>query len=182
MNLSKILLSFRRCLYNLFIYSFNIIFQINPLNISRIIQLKCVGAKVPFSSQLSRKVRFDFPWRLRISSNCFISENVYLDCRGGYIHIDANTDISYGAIIYTLTHDIDSKNFSIYMADVFIGKRVWIAAKSIVTPGVKIADGTVLSANSVLTKDTKKNSLYIGINAKFVKKLNTDRASSVRSV
>ena len=49
---------------------------------------------------------------------------------------------------------------------------VWVAANSTILPGVKIADGCVIAAGSVVTSDCDvENSLYGGIPARFIKKL-----------
>lgn len=52
---------------------------------------------------------------------------------------------------------------------VIIGKNVWIGDKATVLPGVKIGDGAIIGANSVVTKDIPANSIAVGNPAKVVK-------------
>lgn len=43
-----------------------------------------------------------------------------------------------------------------------------------ITPGIKVARGTITGAMSLLTKDTEENCLYVGVPAKKVRKLTKD--------
>jgi len=117
---------------------------------------------------------------LTIGANCHIGKFVYLDCRGGTIVIEQDSDVSEGAIIYTLSHDIQSENFCTKKGDVLIGARSWICARAIVLPGACIGKGNVLSANSVFSGASSEYNLLIGNLAKPVKKLLSNRASRVR--
>jgi acetyltransferase-like isoleucine patch superfamily enzyme len=51
-----------------------------------------------------------------------------------------------------------------------IGKDVWIGARSIIMRGVKIGDGAIIAANSVITKDVEPYSIVGGSPARFIKK------------
>jgi acetyltransferase-like isoleucine patch superfamily enzyme len=53
--------------------------------------------------------------------------------------------------------------------DIVIGNDVWIGANSVVVSGVKIYNGAVVAAGSVVTKDVAENSIYGGVPAKFIK-------------
>jgi acetyltransferase-like isoleucine patch superfamily enzyme len=50
-----------------------------------------------------------------------------------------------------------------------IGKDVWIGSRSIIMRGVKIGDGAIIGANSVVTKDVEPYSIVGGSPAKFIK-------------
>ena len=50
-----------------------------------------------------------------------------------------------------------------------IGNDVWIGANSVIIAGVKIADGSVIGAGSVVTKNITKNSIVGGVPAKLIK-------------
>ena len=129
---------------------------------------------------LKRNIRLDFPWRLTIGDNCYISEGVYLDCRGGSILVKDTCDISMESIIFTLTHDIQSPYFSPKKGNVVINNRCWICARSVVLPGSELAEGCVLAANSVFSGQSEEFSLLVGVPAKLTKKLNINRAQNAR--
>lgn len=52
-----------------------------------------------------------------------------------------------------------------------IGKDVWIGYNAIILKGVKIGDGAIIAAGSVITKDVKKNTVVGGVPAKFIKNI-----------
>jgi acetyltransferase-like isoleucine patch superfamily enzyme len=50
-----------------------------------------------------------------------------------------------------------------------IGKDVWIGTRTTILRGVKIGDGAIIAANSVVTKDVTPYSIVGGCPAKFIK-------------
>lgn len=52
---------------------------------------------------------------------------------------------------------------------IIIGNDVWIGAHSVILSGVKIGDGAVIAANSVVTKDVPSYGIVGGNPAKFIK-------------
>jgi len=54
--------------------------------------------------------------------------------------------------------------------NVIIEKNVWVGGNSIILHGVTIGEGSIVSANSVVTKDIPPYSIVAGIPAIVVKK------------
>ena len=54
--------------------------------------------------------------------------------------------------------------------DVIIGNDVWLGYEVTIMSGVKIGDGAVVAANSVVTKDVEPYSIVGGNPAKFIRK------------
>ena len=50
-----------------------------------------------------------------------------------------------------------------------IGNYVWIGRESIIMPGVKISDGAIIAAYSVVVKDVPAYTVYGGNPARFIK-------------
>lgn len=57
-----------------------------------------------------------------------------------------------------------------HKGDTIIGNDVWIGRESVIMPGVKIGDGAIVAAYSIVTKDIPAYTLYGGNPAKFIKK------------
>ena len=53
--------------------------------------------------------------------------------------------------------------------DTIIGNDVWIGRESILMPGVKVGDGAIIAAYSVVVKDVPAYTVYGGNPAKFIK-------------
>lgn len=52
---------------------------------------------------------------------------------------------------------------------VVIGNDVWIGERVIILPGVRVGDGAILAAGSVVTKDVEPYSIVAGVPAKTIK-------------
>lgn len=62
--------------------------------------------------------------------------------------------------------------------ETIIGSDCWLGAHSIIMSGVSIADGCIIAAGSVVTKDTEPYCIYGGVPAKKIK----DRFESKRDL
>ena len=110
---------------------------------------------------------------IKIGSNTVINRKTYLDGRV-LLTIGNNVNISHQTLIQTLTHDPQCSNFGCLCKPVLIEDDVWIGARAIILPGVKIGRGSVIGAGSVVTKDVPPYSIFVGNPAKFLKQRNTD--------
>lgn len=97
-------------------------------------------------------------YKMDIGANARISWKAHLDKsinpRG--IHIGDRTLVLNGAMI--LSHDSCRNLF----ADTIIGKDCIIGVRSIILPGVKIGDSSVVGAGSVVTKDIPDHCVVAG--------------------
>lgn len=57
-----------------------------------------------------------------------------------------------------------------FKGDIVVGNDVWIGRESVIMPGVKIGDGSIIGAYSMVTKDVPPYSVVGGNPAKFIKK------------
>lgn len=106
-------------------------------------------------------------WRYKmdIGRNCRISWKAHLDksINPKGIHIGDNTWVLSEAMI--LAHD-HCRNL---ITDTFIGSNCVIGVRSIILPGVKIGDSSVVGGGSVVTKDLPSNCVAAGNPAKVLR-------------
>jgi len=115
----------------------------------------------------------NFPFaKLRIGKRCV--------CHTG--HINLARPIELGDDV-GLSHDVDliTHGFWYSVLDGFpavfdgitLGNNVILGWKSIVMPGVKICDDTVIGAHSIVTKSILAKGIYAGTPAKFIRGIET---------
>jgi acetyltransferase-like isoleucine patch superfamily enzyme len=78
---------------------------------------------------------------------------------------------NYVTIIDNDYHDLNDRSRLGPSSPIVIGDRVWIGIRSVVLRGVKIGDGSVVGAGSVVTSDIPPNSLAVGVPAKVIRSL-----------
>lgn len=91
---------------------------------------------------------------------------------GETISIGENTAISHYVFMYTINRRADqdlSKGKEEVSGSIRIGDNCWIGAFVFITENVTIGDGTVVGANSVVTKSLPPHSICAGTPAKVIK-------------
>jgi acetyltransferase-like isoleucine patch superfamily enzyme len=106
--------------------------------------------------------------QINIGDNTVINREVYLDGRVS-LNIGNNVNISHKTIIQTLTHDPQDSNFNCLSKPVIIEDNVWIGVGATILPGVKIGEGAVIGAGSVVTRDVSAHTIVVGNPARFIK-------------
>ena len=108
-----------------------------------------IGARNYFNKNV-KIVCFD---KISIGDDCLIADSVHI-----YDHDHRYEDT---------TKLISDQGY--VMAPVVIGNNVWLGAKVTVLKGATIGDGTIVGANSVVTRDLPANLICAGIPAKVIK-------------
>lgn len=131
---------------------------------------KCVlsmfGARIG-KSWLHSRVKIWAPSRLRVGDQSYIDSGVYL-YNPWEIEIGDRVIISFDSLICTPSHDFRQATMPLIGKPIRMQSDIWVAAQSIVGPGVELAHGTVLGAGSVLFKSSESWSVYAGNPAKKV--------------
>jgi putative colanic acid biosynthesis acetyltransferase WcaF len=123
--------------------------------------LRLFGAKVGTGVVIKTKVRIKNPWRLVIGDNCWIGEDVWIDNLAD-VAIGSNVCLSQGAMLLTGNHDYTISSFPYRLGKITIEDGVWIGAKSVVCPGVVCRAHSILTVNSVASKEMEEMKIYSG--------------------
>ena len=126
--------------------------------------------------QVGSNVRMTSLLNISVGNHVYIAPGSVILSTIGVI-IEDEVMLAFNAVITDGNHTRkgDSFRFGVNQkAPVLIKRGSWLAAGSIVLPGVTVGCGSVLAANSVATKDIPDHCIAGGIPAKIIKQLNED--------
>lgn len=139
-----------------------------PVYALKRVVLRWFGASIGPGVVIKPGVNIKYPWRLSIGEYSWVGEGVWIDNLAD-VRIGANACISQGAYLLTGNHDYKSTRFTLITAPIELEDGVWVGAKSIVCPGRTMKRNSILTAGSVLTRDTNADGIYAGNPAAFTR-------------
>ena len=131
--------------------------------------LRLFGASVGKGLVIKTNVRIKNPWRLRIGDHCWIGESVWIDNLED-VEIGNHVCISQRALLLTGNHDYTRSNFPYRLGNIRIEDGVWIGAQSVVCAGVVCRSHSILTVNSVTSREMEADGIYSGNPAVFIRK------------
>ena len=132
-----------------------------PFSSFKVFLLRLFGASIGTSVTIKPNVTIKYPWHLTIGNHVWIGEQVWID-NLSRVTIKNNCCVSQGAMLLCGNHDHSKTSFDLIVKDITLEEGVWIGAKSIVCPGVKIGSHSVLTVNSVATSNLEPWGIYQG--------------------
>ena len=110
---------------------------------------------------------------LKIGDNVGINHYCFIGVRGN-VTIGNNVIFGPRVNVFSENHNFDKldipiKHQGVTKEDTIIGNDVWIGANVSIMPGVRIGNGCVIAAGSVITKDVPNFSVAAGVPAKIIK-------------
>lgn len=110
--------------------------------------------------------------QLRIGDNVFFNHNCSITC-AQKIEIGNNCMIANNVVIVDHNHVVTSEGTTSELVSkgISIGNSVWLGANVTITKGVRIGDGAVIGANSVVLNDVEAHSVYAGVPARKIRKV-----------
>ena len=114
--------------------------------------LRCFSAKIGRGAHVYPRVRIWAPWNLEIGEEAGIGNDVILYAQDR-ISIGRRAVISQGAHLCTGTHDHEQWGYPLVTRPIVIGDHAWVAAEAFIHPGMRLGEGCVVGARSVVTKD-----------------------------
>lgn len=142
----------------------------------RYVLLKSIAKDCGDNVVVFEGVFFGNPQNISFGNNISIHPMSYIEC--GYlspgVSIGDDVSIAHGVTIMATAHDYENhegniRDFQVHTKPVTIRNNVWIAAKATITAGITIAEGCVIGANAVVTKDTEVDGVYVGVPARKIK-------------
>jgi acetyltransferase-like isoleucine patch superfamily enzyme len=108
---------------------------------------------------------------ITIGKGVFINMSCHFQDQGG-ITIGDDCLIGHNVMMATLNHGFAPEDrHSLYPAPIHIGRNVWIGAGATILQNVTIGDNAIIGACSLVNKDVPANTVYAGVPAKFIKRI-----------
>lgn len=135
--------------------------------------LRIQGSKIGKSVTYYPGIRINPCMKLSLGNHVDLAWGVLITTGGG-VKIGDRVLIGYRTQILSANHFIPENRGRIFGAghvlkEVVIENDVWIGANCIITAGVKIGEGAVIAAGSVVTKDVPPYTIWGGVPAKQIK-------------
>lgn len=140
-----------------------------PISAFKVWILGLFGAKIGQGVRIKPGVRVKFPWQLTVGDYVWIGEDAWLD-NIAPIMIESHVCLSQGVYLCTGNHNWSHPDFKLIPAPIHIQESSWIAAKSIIGPGVTVGWGAVLTLGSVAGHSLEPMTIYAGNPAQPMKK------------
>jgi acetyltransferase-like isoleucine patch superfamily enzyme len=146
---------------------FNTIPDFYSLKLITNASLKFAGASMSIMDTYVRRPFYaDAAHRVSFGRATFVNRHLTIEGFGS-VSIGDGCKIGPECMFTTTNHvgdDLKGKNFS-----TVIGNRCWIGARTIIVPGVRIADGITIAAGSVVTRDIETGKLWGGVPARQIR-------------
>ena len=139
-----------------------------PFSRFKVMVLRLFGAKIGKGVVIKPGINVKYPWNLEIGDHSWIGEGAWLDSLVPII-IGNDVCISQGAYFCTGNHDWNDTAFGLKVKPILVEEGAWVGAKAIVLSGVTIASHSVVTAGSVIAKNTEPYMIYSGSPAVKVK-------------
>lgn len=111
--------------------------------------------------------------RITVGSHFAVNSGTYLNGLGG-IEMGSHVLIGNNVTISSGQHPIDGRCTPVFARQslpkkIVIENDVWVGAGAVIMPGVRLAQGTVVGANAVVTRDTAPYSVVVGAPARAIR-------------
>ena len=146
---------------------FIVLLKHTPSRHLRRAMLRSKGATIEKDVAMFASIEVRNPMGLTIGHGCSIGPKVLLDARKG-LTLGKSVTIAYDAIVWTLHHDMQAKDFRTIGAQTIIDDYAWICSRAILLPGVHIGKGAVVASGAVVTHDIPPYEVWGGIPAKKI--------------
>lgn len=156
------------------VYTLLFRFSPRPLHAWRSCLVRLFGGQIGDQCHIYAKAKIWAPWNLVCGASTCIADDAEI-YNPAQVMLEEGAVISQGALLCAASHDYEHLDFPLVNAPIQIGRKAWVAARAIVLPGVRIGDGCVVGAGSVVTKSMPPNTVCGGNPARVIKEIRYER-------
>ena len=121
-------------------------------NAWRLLWLRVFGCKIEGRPFVHQRARIQMPWHVTLRDASCVGDRANLYSLGE-IELARGSVVGQEAYLCTGTHDFDHPDTPLLTAKITVGADAFVGARAFVMPGIRIGDGAVIGACSVVTRD-----------------------------
>jgi len=144
--------------------------------------ISLMGHEISKSARIWSSIEFLGTAHLAVGEDTFMGHRCTLTGNDCKIKIGDYCDISSHVSFVCGSHQIDLTGLHLagegFSKDITVGNRVWIGHGAIILGGVNIGDNVIIGAGSLVNKDIPANTIYAGVPAKLIRKLDVNYQSN----
>lgn len=130
--------------------------------------LRLFGAHVGMDAHVYPSARIYLPWKLTLGNESSIGEWALI-YNLGHITVGDKSTVSHRAHLCAGTHDYTNPSLPLLRQPIKIESQAWICADAFVGPGIRIGEGAVVAAASVVVRDVPSWQVVAGNPARVIK-------------
>lgn len=139
-----------------------------PFHMWRRFILRCFGAKIEAETYPYPRAKIWAPWNLTMMRGSCIADDVDCYCVDKVL-IGERATVSQYTFLCTASHEYRSKGMLLVTDSITIGADAWITSRAFIGPGVRIGDGAIVAACSVVVRDVPDWTIVGGNPARHIK-------------
>ena len=132
-----------------------------PFSAWRLLWLRMFGCNIEGRPFVHQRARIQVPWRVTLRHRSCVGDRANLYSLGE-IELGRGCVIAQEAYLCTGTHDFSHPDTPLLTANIAVGADAFVGARAFVMPGVRIGEGAVVGACSVVTCDLPAWSVSVG--------------------
>jgi putative colanic acid biosynthesis acetyltransferase WcaF len=139
-----------------------------PFSRIKCLVLRAFGAKIGAGVYIKPGLRVKFPWRLSVGDHSWLGERLWID-NLAQVAIGSHACISQDVYLCTGNHDWSHPNLKLHTRPIHLQDGCWVAARSMVCPGVTVGECAVVIGGSVVSGNVPPYEIHGGNPASFIR-------------
>jgi len=123
-----------------------------PFNAWRLLLLRLFGCKIDGKPFVHQRARIQIPWHVTLHNKSCVGDRANLYSLGE-IELGRGCVIAQEAYLCAGTHDFGRTDTPLLTGKITIDAEAFVGARAFVMPGIRIGEGAVVGACSVVTRD-----------------------------
>ena len=139
-----------------------------PLNPWRLMWLRLFGCKANGKPFVHQRARIQIPWHVTLHDRACIGDRANLYSLAE-IELGCRSVIAQEAYLCTGTHDFSHPNIPLVTAKIAIDADAFVGARAFIMPGVRVGEGAIVGAGSLVTRDVQPWTVEAGNPSKVIR-------------